>query len=159
MILNIMKQTIHYHIEEKEFQIANIYAHLYSKMVIQFSRKKEHAIMALKHLAFEFFSMDHFRNAKKYYQEIKKNFGIEAFKDIDLIRLATANEKLNQYNEAIIDYETVLRLYPDSSHISKVCQNISHILEICHNKNKAKLFKKLSIRPQTSRIKELIATH
>ena len=81
MIMTILKQTIRFHLDEKEHEIASVYAELYCKMVVQYIHKREQAIAALKDLAYEFYIYEHYRHSLKYYLEVKKQYGDSALND------------------------------------------------------------------------------
>lgn len=144
MILTIMKQTTQYYLEEKEFEIAAVYADLYCKMVIQYLPKKDQALAALKDLAYDFYNIGHYRSAKKYFLEVKKNFDISSLTEKDLILLAETEEKLGCLDQAIIAYERLIRFHPDSIFVTKSYQEISRIYRRFNNRFKAKSYLRLS---------------
>ena len=144
MIMTILKQTTAYHLDEKEYEVANVYADLYSKMVVQFVNQRKHAIAALKDLAYEFFINGLLRNAEKYYHLVKNHYGITALNDTDLLRLAEIQEKTNHADDALENYHRILRFYPNSLHLRETYGGISRICELCGNTAKAKTFRELS---------------
>ncbi|MBN2143319.1 MAG: hypothetical protein JW774_01725 [Candidatus Aureabacteria bacterium] len=145
MIMTILKQTIRFHLDEKEHEIASVYAELYSKMVVQYVNKREQALAALKDLAYEFHIYGHHRSALKYYLEVKKQYGDSALNDQDILYLAESCEKLGQANEALLEYQRLIRYYPYSPHVKMAYENISRIYQSCSNQNKAEMFKKMAL--------------
>ncbi|EKD27284.1 MAG: hypothetical protein ACD_79C00771G0006 [uncultured bacterium] len=143
MILTILKQTTLFHLDEKDFEVANVYADLYSQMIVQYVNKRNQAIAALKDLAYEFYINNLFRNATKYYNMIQEHYGITAFNDDDLYRFGNIQEKLNHFNEAINYYQRIIRYFPNSSHLKNTYKNISKVFDICGNSNKANTFKNI----------------
>ena len=143
MIMTILKQTTTYYLDEKDFEVANVYADLYSKTVVQFVNHRKHAITALKDLAYEFFINGLLRNAQRYYLMVKDHYGITALNDKDLLSLAEIQEKLNHHDDALENYHRILRFYPHSHHLQETYKGISRICEICGNRTKAEFFKSM----------------
>ena len=143
MIMTILKQTTAFHLDEKDFEVANVYADLYSKMIVQFVNQRKSAIAALKDLAYEFFINGLFRNAEKYYLMAKDHYGITALNDNDLIHLAESHEKLGRLDEALNCYQRLVRYYPNSAHLNETYKRITGICELCSNKSKARVFRNL----------------
>ncbi len=139
----MLKQTIRFHLDEKDYEVANVYADLYCKMILQYLNKPDQAIAALSDLALDFFIIGHYRSTKKYYLELKEHYGHKALSDKDLIRFAETLEKLQQPHEAFLEYQHLVRFH---SHSPYVLQSLRHIISICDdcsNKSKAQIFRDL----------------
>jgi hypothetical protein len=143
MILTILKQTTRFHLDEKDYEVANLYADMYCKMIVQYLNKPDQAIVALRDLAFDFFIIGHYRSAKKYYLELKEHYGHGAFLDEDLMHFAETLEKLRHTHEALLEYQYLIRMQPHSPYIAKSLRHIISICDECSNKNKAQLFRDL----------------
>jgi tetratricopeptide (TPR) repeat protein len=144
MILTILKQTTRFHLDEKDFEVANVYADLYSQMIIHYINKRGQAVAALKDLAYEFYIIGLYRNAEKYYRLVKEHYGVTALNDQDLVRFGEILEKLDHLGEAMNFYQRVVRYYPHSPCIRDACRQISRIFDLCGNRNKASFFRGLS---------------
>jgi len=135
--MTILKQTTCFHLNEKDFEIANVYADLYSQMIIQYINMKNQAVASLKDLALEFYNQELYRNAEKYFLLIQHHYGEDAFNAEDYLIFGEIEEKLNHVSSAMASYQHIVRRFKNSAYVKEAYQHLIRLYSLCNNRSKA----------------------
>lgn len=144
MIMTILKQTTRYYLEEKEYEVANVYGNLYAETALNYSQNQKKCATALTDLAHDFFISEQYRSAKSHYQEVIRHFGEKSLSEKGLFNLALCELRLHHSDEALKWFQKLVRTYPYSSFVRETFKYMSQICDDCFNRKQAEIFRELS---------------